>query len=153
MPRPTPLATAPKGLRQVMHLLKLPDVQLAIAAMAIGQMVMTLLMVVTPLHMNRADYDAQAISYVLMAHTLGMFGLSGLSGWLAGRVGRVPMIFAGALVQVLSAIMMPLSTELPVSVRFALSAGARVELQLYRGLLAALGRAGGLAAARARAGH
>ena len=43
-----------------------------------------------------------------------MFGLSGVSGWLAGRVGRVPMIFAGALIQVLAAIMMPLSTELPV---------------------------------------
>ena len=104
----------PRGLQQVMRLLKLPDVQLAIAAMALGQLVMTLLMVVTPLHMNRADYDAKAISYVLMAHTLGMFGLSGVSGWLAGRVGRVPMIFAGALIQVLAAIMMPLSTELPV---------------------------------------
>ena len=104
----------PRGLQQVVRLLRLPDVQLAIAAMAIGQLVMTLLMVITPLHMNRADYDAQAISYVLMAHTLGMFGLSELSGWLAGRVGRVPMIFAGALVQVLAAILMPLSTELPV---------------------------------------
>ena len=104
----------PRGLKQVLQLLKLPDVQLAIAAMAIGQMVMTLLMVVTPLHMNRADYAADAISYVLMAHTLGMFGLSGLSGWLASRVGQVPMIFAGALVQVLAAILMPLSTELPV---------------------------------------
>ena len=71
-------------MKQVMQLLKLPDVQLAIAAMSIGQMVMTLLMVVTPLHMNRADYKADAISYVLMAHTLGMFGLSGLSGWLGG---------------------------------------------------------------------
>ena len=103
-----------RGLKQVLQLLKLPDVQLAIAAMAIGQLVMTLLMVVTPLHMNRAAYDAGAISYVLMAHTLGMFGLSGVSGWLASRVGRVPMIFAGALVQVLAAILMPLSTELPV---------------------------------------
>ena len=103
-----------RGFRQVLQLLRIPEVQLAIAAMSIGQMVMTLLMVVTPLHMNRADYQADAISYVLMAHTLGMFGLSGLSGWLAGRVGRVPMIFAGALVQVLAAIMMPLSTELPV---------------------------------------
>ena len=73
-------------MKQVLQLLKLPDVQLAIAAMAIGQLVMTLLMVVTPLHMNRAAYDAGAISYVLMAHTLGMFGLSGVSGWLASRV-------------------------------------------------------------------
>ncbi len=110
----TSSSAASRGLTQVLELLKLPDVQLAIAAMAIGQLVMTLLMVVTPLHMNRADYKADAISYVLMAHTLGMFGLSGLSGWLAGRVGRVPMIFCGALVQVLAAMMMPLSTELPV---------------------------------------
>ncbi len=103
-----------RGLQQVMQMLKLPEVQLSMAAMAIGQLVMTLLMVVTPLHMNLAEYGAEAISLVLMAHTLGMFGLSGVSGWLAGKVGRVPMIFAGSLVQVLAAILMPLSTELPV---------------------------------------
>ena len=103
-----------RGLGQVWLLLKLPDVQLAIAAMAIGQLVMTLLMVVTPLHMNRADYAADSISWVIMGHTLGMFGLSGLSGWLTARLGRVPMIVAGALVQTLAAIMMPLSSELPV---------------------------------------
>ena len=144
---------APRGLRQVMQLLKLPDVQLAMAAMAIGQLVMTLLMVVTPLHMNRADYKADAISYVLMAHTLGMFGLSGLSGWLAGRVGRVPMIFAGALVQVLAAITMPLSTELPVLFVSLFLLGTGVELQLYCRFLVAVGGAGRLATAGACAGH
>ena len=105
---------AQRGMRQVWRILKLPDVQLAIAAMAIGQLVMTLLMVITPLHMSRADYPTEAISWVIMGHTLGMFGLSGVSGWLTDRIGRVPMIVAGALIQVLSAILMPLSSDLPV---------------------------------------
>ena len=105
---------AQRGIRQVRTLLKQADVQLAIAAMVIGQLVMTLLMVITPLHMSRADHGIEAIGWVIMGHTLGMFGLSGVSGWLTDRVGRVPMIVAGALVQVLAAILMPLSSDLPI---------------------------------------
>lgn len=104
------------GYRQVLRILNQPDIKLAFAAMVLGHLVMTLLMVVTPLHMNRADYSTQAISWVFMGHTLGMFGLSGVTGWLTAKVGRVPLIFAGALLQILSAILLPLSSELPVLV-------------------------------------
>ncbi len=102
--------------RPIWEILKLTDVQLAIAAMVIGQLVMTLLMVIAPLHMNHANHTTEAISWVIMAHTLGMFGLSGVSGWLTDRLGRVPMILAGALVQILAAILSPLSVGLPLLV-------------------------------------
>ena len=85
---------------------------LAVVAMMIGQLVMTMLMVITSLHMIRNDHDTGAISLVIMAHTLGMFGLSGLTGWLVGRLGRVPMIIAGSIVLLVACLLAPLSTEL-----------------------------------------
>ena len=100
--------------RPIWEILEAKDVQLAIAAMVIGQLVMTLLMVITPLHMSRAGHATGGISLVIMAHTLGMFGLSSVTGWLTDRVGRVPMIIAGALVQILAAVLAPLSVGLPM---------------------------------------
>ncbi|MCL4836323.1 MAG: MFS transporter [Caldilineaceae bacterium] len=90
------------------------QVQVALAAMVIGQLVMTLLMVITPLHMRHNDHTTGAISGVIMAHTMGMFGLSALTGWLIDRLGRGPMIVLGALVLVVSALLAPLSNGVPL---------------------------------------
>jgi MFS family permease len=84
-----------------------PLALLAVAAMAIGQLVMTMLMVITPLHMNHQGSGTGEISFVILAHTLGMFGLSGVTGWLIGRVGRLTMVSAGAIVLISSAVMAP----------------------------------------------
>lgn len=85
--------------------------RLALAAMVIGQFVMTLIMSITALHMEHNGHDMQAISWVLMAHTLGMFGLAIVTGWLIQRVGQVNMILVGGAVLVLSAILAPLSPD------------------------------------------
>ncbi len=45
-----------------------------------------------------------------MAHTLGMFGFSGINGWLVDRFGRHNVIAAGSLVLVSAAILAPLSS-------------------------------------------
>ncbi|HEX6387646.1 MAG TPA: MFS transporter [Anaerolineae bacterium] len=91
-----------------------PIVVLAVAAMVISTLVMTLVMVITPLHMNHHDHGTQAISLVIMAHTLGMFGLSSVTGWLIDRFGRLAMIVAGALVLASATLLAPLSTEVPL---------------------------------------
>ncbi len=94
-----------------------PLALLAVAAMAIGQLVMTMLMVITPLHMNHQGSGTGEISLVILAHTLGMFGLSGLTGWLIGRFGRLIMISAGAIVLIIAAILAPaVSGVLPLAV-------------------------------------
>jgi MFS family permease len=90
-----------------------PSVQLGVAAMGLGQLVMTMLMVITPLHMSHQDHSTGAISLVIMSHTLGMFGLSGLTGWLVGRSGRVPVIVAGAALLAAAGILAPLSSGIP----------------------------------------
>ncbi len=107
-----PVAEAPaRPLREIFNG-ALP--LLAVAAMMIGQLVMTMLMVITSLHMIRNDHDTGAISLVIMAHTLGMFGLSGLTGWLVGRLGRLPMIAAGAAILIAACLLAPVSTEVPL---------------------------------------
>ncbi len=90
------------------------QVLLAVASMMIGQLVMTLLMVITPLHMSHHDHTNKSISWVIMAHTLGMFGLSGVTGWLIDRFGRIPMIITGTMVLTAACLIAPISTEVPL---------------------------------------
>lgn len=98
--------------RSLQEIFTMPTVLLAVAAMTVGQLVMTLIMVITPLYMNHHEHTTQAISWVIMAHTLGMFGLSSLTGWLIDRYGRITMILGGASILILASILTPMSTAL-----------------------------------------
>ena len=89
-------------------------VLLALSSMAIGQLVMVLIMVITPLHMDHQQHGTQAISLVIMAHTLGMFGLSWMTGGLIDRYGRIAIMFVGAFILVVSAIMTPIVSGVPL---------------------------------------
>jgi len=110
----------PRPLREIF---RDTTVQLAVASMLIGQTVMVMLMTVTPVNMDQHDHSKGAISIVFMAHTLGMFGLSPVTGRLIDRFGRVNIILSGALVLIASAIIAPLSTELPVPITSMLLLG------------------------------
>jgi len=90
------------------------SVRLGVGAMVIGQLVMVLIMIITPLHMNHHAHSLEEISWVIMAHTLGMYGLASLTGRLVSRFGQVPMVIAGALVLAISAILTPISNQMPV---------------------------------------
>ena len=89
-------------------------VRLGVAAMIIGQFVMTLIMVITPLHMNHHAHGTQAISWVIMAHTLGMYGLSSLTSRLSYRFGQVKIVVTGALILGVSAVLTPISNQVPM---------------------------------------
>ena len=104
---------SPDVEHRLSDLLKLPNVQLAILSMLICQTVMSTLMTITPWHMHRADHTNATVSLVISAHVLGMFGLSAVTGYLIDRYGRVPMMVVAALVLMASAIISPLSTQLP----------------------------------------
>ncbi|MEM7115462.1 MAG: MFS transporter [Chloroflexota bacterium] len=94
-------------------------VRLAVLAMVLGQIVMTLIMVITPLHMDHLSHSVDSISWVIMSHALGMFALSSVTGWLIDRAGRVTMIITGAAVLVLASVLAPFAHEVP-SLAFAL---------------------------------
>ncbi|MBZ0287604.1 MAG: MFS transporter, partial [Anaerolineae bacterium] len=73
--------------------------------------VMVVLMVMTPLHMTHHHHSLDSISMVIAAHTLGMFGLSALTGYLIDRFGRIPMLIVGALTLIASALLAPVYTD------------------------------------------
>lgn len=98
----------------VLSLFRLPKVQLAISAMVISQLVMVVLMVMTPLHIHKLHHGNDVISYVISAHVLGMFGFAAVTGYLIDRFGHIPMLLVGALVLAASAILAPLTNSVIV---------------------------------------
>ena len=109
-------ASPQQSARSVRTLLMLPQVQLAVMAVVISQVTMVVLMVMTPLHMDHHHYPRESISLVISAHTLGMFGLSALTGYLIDRFGRIQMLVAGALTLIAAALIAPVaSTEISLA--------------------------------------
>ncbi len=100
-------------------LLRRPPVTLALVSMVSGQFVMVLVMTMTPVHIRHAGYGLGAIGLVISAHTLGMFGLSPITGKLADRFGRVRVLVAGVgvlVVACLSAVAAAWSASYPMMV-------------------------------------
>lgn len=93
--------------------LRRPAAQLALAAMVVGQAAMVLVMTVTSLHMYHNNRGLGDVSLVIGAHTLGMFGLSVVTGRIADRVGRRATIAAGALLLILGCAIAPASLLTP----------------------------------------
>lgn len=103
--------------RGVLEVLSQPGALTAVIAMALGQMVMVLVMVITSLHMRDHNHGLGAISIVISSHTFGMYAFSILSGRLADRFGRGPIIFTGSVTLALSCIAATFSPEvLPLGV-------------------------------------
>jgi len=86
------------------------------AAMVFGQLTMVMLMVITSLHMKGHHHPLTAISLTISAHTVGMFAFSILSGRLADRWGRGPVILIGAGTLAVACLTAPLSPDvLPIA--------------------------------------
>ena len=98
--------------RPLRQIFAVPAVYVATIVLVVSQLVMTLIMVITPLHMHHFNHPDTNITLALTAHTLGMFGLSNLTGWLIDRTSRHMMIIVGALVLAISAVITPLSPDL-----------------------------------------
>jgi MFS family permease len=110
--RPDPLsfareATAPPKSRwpMIKPLLRTPAVRYVVAALVIGQVVMVLIMTMTPVHIRRAGEGLGIVGLVIGAHTFGMFAVSPLTGFLADRLGRLPVMVTGQAVLIVSAFM------------------------------------------------
>lgn len=98
--------------RRVREIFRSPTAMVAVTAMVFGQMVMVALMGITSLHMKGHAHDLSAISLVFSAHTIGMFGFSILTGQLADRWGRGPVILTGGGILLLACALAPLSPDL-----------------------------------------
>ena len=95
---PVTVAETPGGGASVAQIVVRPRVFAAIIALVIGQVVMVLVMTMTPLHMADHGHGLDAVGLVISGHTFGMFALSPLSGRLASRFGTPLVIAAGLAV-------------------------------------------------------
>jgi MFS family permease len=77
----------------------------AIVALVAGQVVMVLIMTMTPIHLIDHGHGLATVGLVLSAHTFGMFALSPISGRLTDRFGSPAIIGAGFAVLGLAAIL------------------------------------------------
>jgi len=100
--RPDPLSFVPEvqpdTARQttpIRDLLANRTVRFALVALAVGQVMMVIIMVMTPIHIRDAGGSLGAVGAVISAHTLGMFALSPVSGWLSDRLGTSRVVMAG----------------------------------------------------------
>jgi MFS family permease len=109
--------------RPLRELARQPTFVVAIIAAALGYGVMNLLMAATPIAMQQCSHPFSAAALVLEVHVLSMFVPSFFTGHLIKRLGVVPVMTAGALLNL-------------GCVLFALSGQ---EVMHFAGALAALG--------------
>lgn len=106
-----PESTPHGEVRPPLEILRQPAALTAVAAMVFGQATMVAVMVITSLHMRGHNHHLGDISTVISAHTVGMFAFSVVSGRLADRWGRVPVILVGAATLLLACLAAPLSPD------------------------------------------
>jgi MFS family permease len=95
--------------RSFREIAKQPFTRLAMAAMIFGQAIMVLVMTVTSEHMDHNNHALGDISLVIMAHTLGMYGISIFTGRIADWLGRSRTIGLGAIILIAGCIIAPIS--------------------------------------------
>jgi MFS family permease len=88
-------ATSVPAAGSLRELLARPAIRAALVAMVISQVVMVLVMTMTPLHIREHGGGLEVVGFVLSAHTFGMFALAPLSGRLTDRFGSPVVILAG----------------------------------------------------------
>lgn len=99
-------APEPRALRVI---LGDPGARLAIGAMAAGQLVMVMLMVITSVHMAHHGHALGGIAAVISSHVFGMFAFSVVSGRLTDRLGRPRVIALGGAALAAACATAPLS--------------------------------------------
>ena len=77
--------------------------------MVAGQVVMVLIMTMTPLHLRDHGHGLETVGLVLSAHTFGMFALSPITGRLTDRFGSPRVIAAGLGTLAVAAVLAALS--------------------------------------------
>jgi MFS family permease len=82
----------------VVFIRAIPAAFLGLAAMCIGQAVMSAVMSMTPVHLKHGDADLQVIGFVISGHIAGMYVASPLVGMASDRFGRRPVILLGCAI-------------------------------------------------------
>jgi MFS family permease len=101
IPTPSAAEQAATG-RPLREIAAQPKFIVAVLAGAIGYGVMNFLMTSTPIAMQVCGHPYGEAAFVISSHIIGMFAPSFVTGPLIKRVGVLPVMFAGALLNFLA---------------------------------------------------
>ena len=96
IPTPDARLQAARG-RPLAEIAAQPKFIVAVLASAIGYGVMNFLMTSTPIAMGVCGHPYSDAAFVISSHVIGMFAPSFVTGGLIRRIGVLPVMFAGAL--------------------------------------------------------
>lgn len=91
---------AADGGRTFSELFRQPAFPVALFGGMVGYGVMSFIMTATPLAMQQRGYDFSNTAFVIQWHVLGMFGPSLFTGHIIRRVGVLPVMLAGAVLEI-----------------------------------------------------
>ncbi len=94
---------APSG--SLRRLIGRPTVQLALMAMMASQLVMVLVMTMTPVHIRHHHQGLTLVSATMMVHTLGMYAFAPLTGSLVRRLGARRVIALGTFLLAIASLL------------------------------------------------
>ncbi len=103
---------APAAGRHLKELLQIPLVRVAVTAAVISQGVMAMMMSTISLHLREHGHGWTAVSFVLSAHFLGMFGLVLFVGRLVDQIGRERGLVIGLLILIAGVVALLADVEL-----------------------------------------
>ncbi|NNE95145.1 MAG: MFS transporter [Acidimicrobiales bacterium] len=122
--RPDPLSLAQEadGAQREKQLGFMPALNIVLASagarlglitLTVSTAVMVSVMAMTPLHMEAHGHGTDNIGWVISAHTAGMFAFAPLAGWYSDRKGRLPAVFVGSVILLISTIVAALAVDAP----------------------------------------
>lgn len=97
------------------YLLSRPVARYAVITVITGQMIMTNVMVMTPVHMDHQHFDLTAVGIVVSIHIMGMYVFSPVFGWMSDRWGPRTVITAGMVVYAVTVALGIYDSLLPTS--------------------------------------
>jgi MFS family permease len=101
IPNPTAAEQASSG-RPLVEIAAQPKFIVAVLAGAIGYGVMNFLMTSTPIAMQACGHPYGDAAFIISSHVVGMFAPSFVTGPLIKRIGVLPVLFCGTLLNLLA---------------------------------------------------
>jgi MFS family permease len=93
----------------VREILMRPSVIGAFVALIAGQVTMTLIMTITPIHLQNHHHPIETVGVVISAHVMGMFALAPISGRITRRLGPLVTILMGSGVLIAASLLAALA--------------------------------------------
>jgi MFS family permease len=101
IPNPTAAEQATKG-RPLLEIARQPKFIVAVLSGAIGYGVMNFIMTGTPIAMQACGHPYGDAAFVISSHVVGMFAPSFVTGPLIRRIGVIPVLAAGVVLNVVT---------------------------------------------------